>query len=53
MWPDIIRMYHYLKKKSLAQKVTKARLDQVAPRFDVLIQNRLLRILKSIDNSMD
>jgi hypothetical protein len=50
-WPDIVRMYHYLKKRSVARKVTKARLNQVPPRFDVLTQNRLLRISKSIDNS--
>ncbi|KAH9996495.1 cora-like Mg2+ transporter protein-domain-containing protein [Russula vinacea] len=25
MWPDILRMYHQVKKRSLAQKITKAR----------------------------
>jgi hypothetical protein len=38
MWPDIVRVYHHFRKRSLERNVTKVRRNQVALRPDVLAQ---------------
>ena len=47
MWPDIVRIYHCVKKRSLARNVTKARPNQIALWSGALTRNRLLRVSKA------
>ena len=39
MWPDITRGYHRIKKRALARRITKARLDELSILSDELTRN--------------
>lgn len=43
MWPDIVGMYHYVKKRTLVRRATKACLNELAFESDALTQDRLHR----------